>query len=113
MDTRGTTFDDKRHHPDLDKVHDCLNALPWVQDVRTRTRDQGQFFHIEAFVIPRHGRAPSLKKLADAQDGCRRLDWKHHDTAVVPVAEFPENPSARSAAEIGRATWRGVVSQDL
>lgn len=99
MDTRGTTFDDKRHHPDLDRVHDHLASLPWVQDVRTRTRDQGQFFHIEAFVTPRHGRAPSLKKLADAQEGCRRLDWKIHDIVIVPVAEFPENTSARSADE--------------
>jgi cation diffusion facilitator family transporter len=99
MDTRATTFDDKRHHPDLDKVHDYLASLRWVQDVRTRTRDQGQFFHIEAFVIPRHGRPPSLQKLAEAQEGCRELDWKIHDIVIVPVSTFPENTSARSTDE--------------
>src|SRR3546814_20252468 len=69
MDTRGTTFDDKRHHPDLDKEHDFLNALPWVQDVRPRTSYHGQFFHIAAFVLPRPGRAPSPNKHAAAPDG--------------------------------------------
>ncbi|MGP3534522.1 cation transporter [Microbacterium sp. RD1] len=98
MDTRGTTFDDKKPHPDLDKVHDLLSSLPWVSDVRTRTRDQGQFFHVEAFVIPKRGRTPSLRKLAEAQEGCRALDWKIHDIVIVPVAEFPENTSARSDA---------------
>lgn len=95
MDTRATTFDDDRPHPDLAKVHDYLESLPWVQEVRTRTRDQGMFFHIEAFVIPRHGRAPSLKRLGRAREGCRRLDWKMHDVVLVPVAEFPDSASAR------------------
>lgn len=96
MDTTATTFDDAHHHPDADAVHDYLSSLPWVAEVRTRTRDQGQFFHVEAFVLPVRGRTPSLRKLADAQEGCRRLDWKLHDVVVVPVAEFPANAMARS-----------------
>ncbi len=98
MDTRATTFDDREPHPDVDRVHDYLSSLRWVADVRTRTRDQGQFFHIEAFVIPRHGRAPSLRRLEAAQEGARALDWKLHDLVVVPVAHFPANTSSRSDA---------------
>lgn len=99
MDTRGTTFDDKHHHPDVDKVHDYLESLPWVDEVRTRTRDQGQFFHIEAFVRPRADRALTIGKLEEAQRGCRELDWKIHDIVIVPVARFPENTRARSTEE--------------
>ncbi|MFJ6654339.1 cation transporter [Microbacterium sp. NPDC091313] len=95
MDTRATTFDDERPHPDVAKVHDYLSALPWVEDVRTRTRDQGMFFHIEAFVIPRRRRMPSLARLERAREGARRIDWKMHDVVVVPVAEFPDSASER------------------
>lgn len=99
MDTRATTFDDARPHPDIDKVHDHLAALPWVAEVRTRTRDQGQFFHVEAFVTSRRRRGPTLAQLGEAQEGCRGLDWKIHDVVVVPVRDFPENTSARSGEE--------------
>jgi cation diffusion facilitator family transporter len=95
MDTRATTFDDRSPHPDIAKIHDYLESLPWVDEVRTRTRDQGLFFHVEAFVVPRHGRVPSLRRLARAQEECRGLDWKIHDIVVVPVAEFPDTASAR------------------
>lgn len=96
MDTRATTFDDDGPHPDIDKVHDHLASLRWVEDVRTRTRDQGQFFHIEAFVIPRRGKLPKIEELTRAQQECRALDWKIHDVVIVPVEEFPDNADARS-----------------
>ena len=96
MDTRATTFDDDGPHPDIDKVHDHLASLRWVDDVRTRTRDQGQFFHVEAFVVPRRGRLPRLEELARAQEECRALDWKIHDVVIVPVAAFPDNAATRS-----------------
>jgi len=97
MDTRATTFDDARPHPDTDKVHDYLASLPWVAEVRTRTRDQGQFFHVEAFVTSRRRRGPTLRQLTEAQEGCRGLDWKIHDIVIVPVREFPETSTPRSA----------------
>ncbi|MFS0866290.1 cation diffusion facilitator family transporter [Microbacterium sp. 179-B 1A2 NHS] len=99
MDTRATTFDDQHHHPDSDKVHDYLRSLPWVAEVRTRTRDQGQFLHLEAFVLPKRGRMPKLEQLTSAQEECRALDWKLHDVVIVPVAVFPENAAARSGEE--------------
>ncbi|WP_413354952.1 cation diffusion facilitator family transporter [Microbacterium sp. 1P06AB] len=96
MDTRATTFDDAEPHPDIDQIHDHLSSLGWVDEVRTRTRDQGQFFHVEAFVRPRKGRMPRLSQLERASAECRELDWKMHDVVIVPVREFPETASARS-----------------
>lgn len=96
MDTRATTFDDAKPHPDIDRIHDHLSSLHWVDEVRTRTRDQGQFFHVEAFVRPRRGRLPRLGELERAQTECRSLDWKMHDVVIIPVQEFPETASARS-----------------
>lgn len=93
MDTRATTFDDEETHPDVARLHDYLSQLRWVEEVRTRTRDQGMFLHVEAFVRPRRGRTPSLRTLARARAGARRLDWKLHDVEIVPVAEFPATAS--------------------
>ncbi len=59
MDTRATTFDDEKPHPDSHAVLDHLRTLPWVRDVAVRTRDQGQFFHVEAFIVPVDDALPS------------------------------------------------------
>lgn len=96
MDARASTFDDDEHHPDIDKVHDYLHSLRWVTGVRTRTRDQGQFFHMEAFVTARRGRLPALAELARAQEEVRALDWKIHDVVIVPVTDFPDNTEDRA-----------------
>jgi len=91
MDTRATTFDDDRPHPDGDKVTALLADLPWVRSVGTRVRDEGQFFHVEAFVVPDPARPPSVEELREAQLQCQRLDWKLLDVVVVPVTEIPEH----------------------
>ena len=91
MDTRATTFDDDEPHPDGRKVSDLLAGLPWVRDVATRVRDQGQFFHVEAFVVPDPARAPSVQELRLAQERCQQLDWKLVDVVVIPVPELPDH----------------------
>lgn len=90
MDERATTFDDKKPHPVGRQVEDYLRSLPWVADVGCRTRDEGHVFHIEAFIVPRHGRPPSMKKLAAAKEGCIEIDWKVQDIVLVLVAELPD-----------------------
>lgn len=90
MDTRATTFDDGEPHPDAAEIDDYLRGLPWVAQAGSRVRDQGHVFHVESFVVPRHGMHPSLQQLMDARDGCIDLDWKIQDIVVVPIDELPE-----------------------
>ena len=90
MDTRATTFDDAEPHPLIHRVDAVLRKLPWVREAGSRVRDQGHVFHVESFVVPKHGRAPSLRRLEAARDRCIRLDWKIQDIVIVPVAELPE-----------------------
>lgn len=89
MDKQATTFDQGEVHPLVDDVHDYLRTLPWVMDVGSRVRDEGQVFHIEAFVVPRRGRV-SAEKLDEATKHCKGLDWKVQDVVLVPVSEIPE-----------------------
>lgn len=89
MDERATTFDDRAPHPLAHDVDRYLAAMPWVERVGSRVRDEGHVFHIEAFIVPVGGRTPSLDELEAARRGCVDLDWKVQDIVLVPVRELP------------------------
>ncbi|WP_336502473.1 cation transporter [Microbacterium paraoxydans] len=95
MDTRATTFDDEKPHPDSHAVLDHLRTLPWVRDVAVRTRDQGQFFHVEAFIVPVGDALPSLADLDRARQECHELDWKLVDVVLVLVPELADHLTRR------------------
>ena len=84
-----TTVDDDRPHPAGVEIEDYLRGLPWVEQVGSRVRDQGHVLHVEAFVVPRRGRTPSMRRLMQARDGCLGVDWKAQDVALVLVDELP------------------------
>jgi len=90
MDERATTFDEKKPHPVSAQVEDYLRGLAWVAEAGCRTRDEGHVFHIEAFVVPRKRRLPSLEALEEARDGCAAVDWKVQDVVIVPVSKLPD-----------------------
>lgn len=90
MDERARTYDDERPHPLTRQVDEALTNLSWVEDSRSRVRDQGHVFHVEAFVRPSAGRAPTLEQLEAAVSVLRDLDWKIHDVVVMPVRDLPD-----------------------
>lgn len=53
-------------------------------------RDEGQVFHVEAFVVPRRGAGLTPSRLAGAREGCAGIDWKLADTVLIPVETLPE-----------------------
>lgn len=114
MDTRATTFDDDRPHPDAVKVIDDLQRLPWVRDVGVRVRDQGQFLHVEAFIVPAGDRAPTLAQLRGAREACQRLDWKLHDVVLVPTDVLPAylTTDRGEDAPSGEAAGRGTKDRE-
>ena len=90
MDERARTYDDERPHPLTRQVDEALTNLSWVEDSRSRVRDQGHVFHVEAFVRPSAGRTPTLEQLEAAVSVLRDLDWKIHDVVVMPVRDLPD-----------------------
>lgn len=90
MDQRARSYDDSGPHPLTREVDAALARLPWVGDSRSRVRDQGHVFHVESFVRPATGVAPTLDELEDAVDVLRGLDWKVSDVVVMPVRDLPE-----------------------
>ncbi|MFC7359291.1 cation diffusion facilitator family transporter [Nocardioides astragali] len=99
MDERARTYDDKHPHPLTRDVDAALQRLAWVGDSRSRVRDQGHVFHVEAFVQP-VGDAPSLDQLEDAVEALRDLDWKVNDVVVMPVRDLPDTiPDPRAGQD--------------
>ena len=90
MDQRARTFDDKHPHPLTLEVDQVLRRLDWVEGSRSRVRDQGHVFHVEAFVQPRTGEDGALDRLEEAAEALKGLDWKINDVVVMPVRELPE-----------------------
>ncbi|MFD6053503.1 cation transporter [Agromyces sp. NPDC060279] len=88
MDQRARSYDDKKPHPLAGEITRYLRSLPWVVDAGVRLRDEGQVFHVEAFVVPRRAKVRT-EALSAASEGITRLDWKVQDVVVVPVEELP------------------------
>ena len=90
MDQRARTYDDQQPHPLTTEVDETLSRLPWVEHSRSRVRDQGHVFHVEAFIRPKPGEQATLDRLEEAVETLRELDWKVNDVVVMPVRELPD-----------------------
>ncbi|EMY32587.1 cobalt-zinc-cadmium efflux permease [Arthrobacter crystallopoietes BAB-32] len=90
VDARARTYDNAEPHPVTQRVDSYLSGLEWVDQAKSRTRDEGHVFHLESFVVPRQGRTPSLGDIERARRGCIELDWKVQDMQIVLAAELPE-----------------------
>ncbi|GAB3595436.1 cation transporter [Microbacterium tumbae] len=89
MDQRARTYDDEAPHPLAADVVALLEELPWVAEAAVRLRDQGQVFHVEAFIRPVRGRVRTAA-LREASERISALDWKVQDIVVVPVGALPD-----------------------
>ncbi len=89
MDQRATTYDDDGPHPLAARIVALLRSLPWVADAAVRMRDQGQVFHVEAFVVPRRRRV-ALRRIDQASERIAALDWKVQDVVIVPSDRLPD-----------------------
>lgn len=88
MDTRAGTLDGEPN-PMLGDLDATAAALPWVDRAAARIREEGHVLHVEMFVVPGPGHAPTLAELEDARARLRGVDWRVHDAVIVPVRELP------------------------
>lgn len=89
MDQRARTYDSTHPHPLAGDVLSTMRSRPWVKEAGLRMRDQGQVFHIEAFVVPRRAKV-SLEQTADLAERISDLDWKVQEVVIVPTDRIPE-----------------------
>lgn len=89
MDQRARTYDSKHPHPLASDVLATMRSRPWVKEAGVRMRDQGQVFHIEAFVVPRKSKV-SLRQTTDLSERIAELDWKVQEIVIVPSDRIPD-----------------------
>jgi cation diffusion facilitator family transporter len=84
MHRRPSTVEEKEQDPVLEQVEHALRALPWVEEVRVRLREDGDALTGELFVSTKE-ETDLLAKLEEATETACRVDWRLHDLNVVPV----------------------------
>lgn len=89
MDQRARTFDSAHPDPLAREIVSYLRSRPWIKDAAVRLRDQGQVFHVEAFVVPRRGKI-AVQDITRVAEGIADLDWKVQDVVVVPAEALPD-----------------------
>lgn len=89
MDQRARTYDSKEPHPLGGEIVAYLRAQPWVRDAAVRLRDQGQVFHVEAFIVPQRMKV-SVRRITAVAKGIAELDWKVQDVVIVPAEHLPD-----------------------
>lgn len=94
MDQRARTYDSKRPHPLAGDILSTMRSQFWVKEASIRMRDQGQVFHIEAFVVPRKERV-TLEQTTDLAKRITDLDWKMQDVVIIPVDRLPEGTDTK------------------
>lgn len=71
------------------EVRDLLRGLDWVADAEVRMREEGHVFMGEAFVVPRPGTGDLVRRLGEAADAAKALDWRMHELTIMPVERLP------------------------
>jgi len=73
-----------------EQVRDMLRGLDWVADAEVRMREEGHIFMGEAFVVPRPGADDLVRKIGQAAEAAKALDWRMHELTVMPVERLPD-----------------------
>jgi cation diffusion facilitator family transporter len=96
MDMRATTYDQSEPDPVHEQVDELLRGLGWVRDAASRIRDEGQVFHVEAYVVPKRAKV-KVTDVDRAVAAVQALDWRVHDVSVSIVQELdlPEQQEER------------------
>lgn len=112
MDQRARTFDDKHPHPLAGEIIEHLRAQPWIRDAAVRMRDEGQVFHVEAFVVPRR-RKVSVAQVDEVSEAIAEMDWKVQDVVVIVCSTLPDEADNVSGRPAEHGIERGVGAIDV
>ena len=89
MDQMPTTVGEDEEDSLRGRLAAMLRDLDWVQEVDLRLREEGQVYFGEALVVP-SDETDITRKVEDALERARDLDWRIHDLALTPVRKLPE-----------------------
>jgi divalent metal cation (Fe/Co/Zn/Cd) transporter len=88
-DRRPLRTDQSGVDPVPDQLRKMLQALPWVAAAEVRMREEGHIFMGEAFVVPLPGTHELTRRIEEAAEAAKALDWRVHEVAIMPVRRLP------------------------
>lgn len=94
------TIDRSEADPLPQRLARHLGELDWVSSVELRLREVGHVYFGEAYVVPRDVAVDLPRRIGEAMESAKALDWRLHELTITPVPPAPEktaDPSLRSA----------------
>lgn len=88
LDRKPRLVDDRGWDPLPETLERALAQLPWVRHACVRLRENGHLFFGEAELVPVDEAEP-LRRIREARDLARKLDWRLKDLCIELV-ERPE-----------------------
>jgi cation diffusion facilitator family transporter len=88
MDSRPRRVDQSGDDPLPRRVENEMRKFGWVHDVTVRMREDGHVYFGEVFVVPTSD-AGLTRRIQEAQQHLRELDWRIHDIVITPVVQNP------------------------
>jgi len=88
VDSKPTLVDKDQDDPLPARLQTELEKLSWVKEASVRLREEGHVYFGEAFVIP-SDESGLPRRISEAVDRMKKLDWRLHDLVISPVPQFP------------------------
>ncbi|NMO23048.1 cation transporter [Pyxidicoccus fallax] len=85
MDRAPRTLDSEHHETLPRQLREALCGLPWVEAAQVRVREDGHVFYADALLVPRERGPELVKRLGNAAEDLKRLDWRLREVLLVPV----------------------------
>lgn len=82
--------DQSGREPLPEQVRDLLLGMGWVAKAEVRLREEGHIFMGEAFVVPRPGTDDITRRIREAAEAAKRLNWRMHELTIMPVERLHE-----------------------
>lgn len=79
-----------RSGPELlpDELRDAMRELDWVEDAAVRLRETGHVFYGEVFIQPRASASDLPRRIREAAETARALNWRIRDVTVMVVPKL-------------------------
>ena len=88
MERRPMKTDRSGPEPLPDRLRDAMRQLDWVEDAAVRLREIGHVFYGEVFIQPRASVSDLPRRVEEAADAARALNWRLRDVTIMVVPKL-------------------------
>lgn len=109
MDRRPEKADKSDYERLPEEIERLFGGYDWVESVRVRMRDEGHILLDEAFLVPRDGTPDLVRKISQAAEEAKALDWdmvKPCWSGSIPLDQRPRDRCSGARSLPGSCRFR-------